>query len=102
MHLPILPLNISITTPDKMCSYKQTLQLLKTYKSSEMTSDWIDVNFQKIFNKRMSKFLITSAPNFNVRINRLENKLAVVYNMIELDWLNLSFKSNVKNFRCLK
>ena len=59
-----------------------------------MNDDWIDMNTQQNFNTRNEKFHITDTSRLKIGINMICNRLKVLNDRINLDWLNLSLTSN--------
>ena len=73
--------------------YRLAIQLHKIYNGSSMNDDWIDMNTQQNFNTRNGKFHITDKSRLKIGINVICNRLKVLNNKINLDWLNLSLTS---------
>ena len=62
--------------------------------------DWLDMNEQQNFNARNENFHINDYSKLLVGRNIISNRLTVLNNQVELDWLNLSlnsFKLRVKD-----
>ena len=86
--------------PMDFSKYKLSIQLYKIYNGSEMDNDWLDMNTQQNFNSRSKLFQINDCSNIRVGKNVIVNRMTVLNNLINLDWLNLSliaFKLKVKN-----
>ena len=86
--------------PMDFAKYRLSIQLYKIYNSYEADDNWMDMNFQQNFNARNKMFQINDCSKLLVGRNIISNKLSVLNNQIELDWLNLSltsFKLKVKD-----
>ena len=57
---------------------------------TEPNEDWIDLNWQQNFNNRCEKFMIIGSSRLKVGKNLLPNRLGVLNNKIELQWMNQS------------
>ena len=77
-------------TPDMMMKRKLPIQLYKLYNSENENDDWVDLHFQQNFNERNPRVQIIDCSRIRVGKNILNNKLSVISNQIEYDWLNLS------------
>ena len=80
--------------------YKLSIQLYKVYNGDNMNDDWQDMNVQQNFNARNNLFQISDYSRLKVGKNVLANRLRILNNQIDLDWLNLSlnsFKIKMKN-----
>ena len=73
--------------------YRLSIQLHKIYNGTSMNEDWIDMNYQQNFNTRNRKFHITDNSRLKIGINIMSNRLKVLNDKIDLDWLNLSLNS---------
>ena len=69
---------------------KLELELYKLYNSENENDDWVDLHFQQNFNERNPRVQIIDCSRIRVGKNILNNKLSVISNQIEYDWLNLS------------
>ena len=58
-----------------------------------MDDDWMDMNVQQNFNTRNGKFHITDVSRLKIGINIMCNRLKVLNDKINLDWLNFSLTS---------
>ena len=58
-----------------------------------MNDDWIDMNTQQNFNTQNEKLHITDTSRLKIGINMICNRLKVLNDRINLDWLNLSLTS---------
>ena len=83
------------TTQDKWQSNPVTddeiqasLLLYKLYNSANRNDDWIDMNFHQSFNNRCTKFRIFDESSLRIGKNILTNRLTLINNQIEYDWLN--------------
>ena len=79
--------------PDQMMNYKHALCLHKIRNNTTWSDDWINLNFQQLFNNR-NKF-INPVDTLLIRVgkNLLVNRLTVINNTICQSWLNLSLES---------
>ena len=75
-------------TPSQMMKYKHSLLLYKLYNSANRNDDWIDMNFHQSFNNRCTKFRIFDESSLRIGKNILTNRLTLINNQIEYDWLN--------------
>ena len=80
-------------TPHQMMKYKHSLLLHKLYNSTRHNEDWMDMNLNQSFSTRCTKFKIFDVSNVRVGKNILSNRLALINNEIEYDWLNKSLNS---------
>ena len=65
-----------------------------------MNDDWIDMNLQQNFNARNKMFQINDNSRIKIGKNLICNRLNVLNNLVELDWLNMSlisFKLKLKS-----
>ena len=76
-----------------MTSYKHALQLFKLYNSTNMSDDWVSLNFQQNFNRRNEKVQLIKISNYKVGNNYMVNRLMILNNKIEFSWLNESFNA---------
>ena len=79
--------------PMEFAKYKLSIQLYKIYNSTSMDEDWLDMNNQQNFNARDRLFHIVDASRRMVGRNIIANRMTVLNNLINLDWLNLSLIS---------
>ena len=80
--------------------YRLAIQLYKIYNNDYYDDDWQDMNAQQNFNARMEMFQINDVSRLKVGKNILCNRLTVLNNQVNLNWLNLSlisFKLKVKS-----
>ena len=86
--------------PMEFVKYRLAIQLFKIYNGSSMDKDWIDMNIQQNFNARQTNFHITDSSRLKVGKNIISNRMTILNNKINLDWLNLSltsFKLKIKS-----
>ena len=86
--------------PMNFSKYRLAIQLYKIYNNDYFNDDWQDMNAQQNFNARMEMFQINDFSRLKVGKNILCNRLTVLNNQIQLNWLNLSltsFKLKVKS-----
>ena len=79
--------------------YRLSIQLFKLYNGEEMSDDWLDLNYQQNFSNRQKYVQINDVSATKIGKNILSNRLGILYNQIDYDWLNLSlnyFKINCK------
>ena len=79
---------------------KISIQLFKLYNSEQMSDDWVDLNYQQNFNNRQKCVQITDESRTKIGKNVLLNRLGILNNKIDFDWLNLSltaFKLKAKS-----
>ena len=65
-----------------------------------MNDDWVDLNLQQNFNARLNCVQINDFSKLRVGKNIMMNRLGILNNTINFDWLNLritSFKLKCKN-----
>ena len=80
--------------------YRLAIQLYKIYNNDYYNDDWQDMNAQQNFIARMEMFQINDVSRLKVGKNILCNRLTVLNNQVNLNWLNLSlisFKLKVKS-----
>ena len=80
-------------TPPQMMKYKLALQLHKLYNSENMNDDWLSLFFNQNFNGRNSKANFRDTSNHKIGKNLIANRLSILNNEIEYDWLNLEKES---------
>ena len=80
-------------TPNEIMRYRLSIQLHKLYNGNIINDDWIDLNFQQNFNNRQKYVLINDESTLRIGKNILMNRLGILNNQIEFDWLNLSLNS---------
>ena len=80
-------------TPNEIMKYKLSIQLYKLYNGTQHNADWIDLNFQQNFNNRQKYVLINDESSLRIGKNLLMNRLGVLNNLIEYDWLNQSLNT---------
>ena len=86
--------------PMDFAKYRLAIQLHKIYNGTSMEDDWIDMNTQQNYNARNKMFHINDNSRLMVGKNIISNRLTVLNNQVNLDWLNLSlisFKLKVKD-----
>ena len=86
--------------PMDFAKYKLAIQLFKICNSNSTDENWMDMNIQQNFNARTEMFHIDDYSKLLVGRNIISNRLTVLNNQVELDWLNLSlnsFKLRVKD-----
>ena len=76
-----------------MSDYKHAIQLFKLYNSTNMSDDWVELNFQQNHNGRNEKLLIFTTSNYKVGQNLLVNRFKALNNKINLNCLNESLNS---------
>ena len=86
-------------TPTNMMKYRLSIQLFTLYNGEDMSDDWLDLNHQQNFNNRQKYVQINDVSKTKIGRNILSNRLGILNNQIDYDWLNLSlnsFKINCK------
>ena len=79
---------------------KHALELYTAYNGEEMNEDWIDLNQQQNFNGRVQRVQIFDKSRIRVWRNILMNRLLIISDKINYDWLNLtksSYKINARD-----
>ena len=76
-------------------NYIHSLQLYKLYNDKSQSDGWIDLNFYQSFNNRSVnvKVKLLDVSGIKVGKNILSNRLAILNNKIECEWLNNSLVS---------
>ena len=80
-------------TPIQMMNYKHSLLLYKLYNTTHQSDDWLDLNFNQSFNNRCTKVRLFDTSIIRIVKNILLNRLTIINNQIEYDWLNKSLNS---------
>ena len=80
-------------TPICMMKHRMAIQLYKVYNGTMESEDWMDLNFQQNFNQRMNTVQIIDKSRLRIGRNVLMNRLPILNNEINFDWLNLSLNS---------
>ena len=88
-----LHLNEKRALPMDFAKYRLAIQLFKIYNCTTYDENWMDMNYQQNFNARMKMFHINDCSKLLVGRNIVSNRLNVLNNQIDLDWLNLSLNS---------
>ena len=73
-----------------MMKYRHALELYNVYNSEDMNTDWIDLNMQQNFNGRNDYVHIVDHSRVRVGKNLLMNRLSLINDSINYDWLTLS------------
>ena len=73
-----------------MMKYRHALELYNVYNSEDMNTDWIDLNMQQNFNGRNDYVHIVDHSRVRVGKDLLMNRLSLINDSINYDWLNLS------------
>ena len=73
-----------------MMKYKHALELYNVYNSEDMNTDWIHLNMQQNFNGRIDYVHIVDHSRVRVGKNNLMNRLSLINDSINYEWLNLS------------
>ena len=72
-----------------MMNYKHANILFKTYNDLNQSNDWIYLNFQQNFNARNQRMHLFDKSNTKVGKNLIVNRIKLLNDLIEFDWLNL-------------
>ena len=76
-------------TPENFCLYKHSLLLHSLYNTRKPQLEWLALNFNQNFNSRDKMFKTFNNSNYKIgRNNKLSNRVMILNNKIELDWLN--------------
>ena len=84
-----------------MMKYRLAIQLFKIYNGFIINDDWIDMSLQQNFNARQMMVRVTDVSNIKVGKNILMNRLTVINNEIDYNWLNLSLISYKLKYKSL-
>ena len=76
-----------------MMKYRLALQLIKLFNQKSCFDDWIDLNFQHNFNSMNNQVKPTDKSRLRIGKTYIVNRLVCLNNLIDYDWLNLSFKT---------
>ena len=79
--------------PNDMMKYRLAIQLYKIYNGFIINGRWIDMSLQQNFNARQMMVQVTDVSNIKVGKNILMNRLTVINNENDYNWLNLSLIS---------
>ena len=74
----------------RQISYPLSIQLLKIYNGYILNDDWMDMNVQQNFNARLNCVQINDMWNIRIGKNILSNRLGILNNEINYDWLDLT------------
>ena len=80
-------------TPTQMSNYKHAIQIYKLFNSTNMSEDWLLLNFQQNFNTRNTKIQTFNVSNYKVGQNLLVNRFKQLNNKIDYLWFNESLNS---------
>ena len=80
-------------TPDQIMDYKMALQLYKTYNYMTPIIDWTNLNFNQILGTRQMNFATNKTNRKKVGMNSFSNRLWLINDKINLDWLNKYFET---------
>ena len=87
-------LNSSWTSmSDMCCTFPSAIQMYKLFNSTNMSEDWISLNFQQNFNTRNTKIQTFNVSNYKVGQNLLVNRFKQLNNKIDYLWFNESLSS---------
>ena len=76
-------------TPENFCVYKHSILLHSLYNTRKPQLEWLSLNFNQNFNSRDKMFKTFNNSNYKIgRNNKLSNRVMILNNKIELDWLN--------------
>ena len=76
-----------------MMAYRMAIQFYKIYNRTIDKEDWLDMNCQQNFTDRNKFVQISDTSKLRVEKNIMTNRLSILNNKIEYDWLNLSLDS---------
>ena len=77
----------------EMMSYRLSIQLHKLYNGNQHNEDWVGLNYQKNFNNRQRFVQINDESAIRIGKNVLMNRLGILNNKIEYEWLNQSLNT---------
>ena len=80
-------------TPEMFTCYKHALVLFKLYNNNTVEEEWISLNWQHQFSIRGNVFKVTRNNKLRVGNNIMINRMSILNNKIQLNWLNLSYES---------
>ena len=80
-------------TPMEMMRYRLSIQLHKLYNGDQLNEDWVDLNYQQNFNNRQKFVQINDESALRIGKNILMNRLGILNNKIDYDWLNQSLNT---------
>ena len=80
-------------TPMEMMRYRLSIQLHKLYNGDQLNEDWVDLNYQQNFNNRQKFVQINDESALKIGKNILMNRLGILNNKIDYDWLNQSLNT---------
>ena len=76
-------------TPEQFCIYKHSLLLHSIYNLKTPPQEWINLNFNQMFNRRENNFKVYDNSNYKIgKLNILANRLTCLNNVIPLIWLD--------------
>ena len=78
---------------NKSLTLNISLQLYRTINLQVPTQDWVSLNLNAINTTRQTKFSTNRINRLKVGMNLLSNRLCIINNKIDLDWLSLSINS---------
>ena len=79
--------------PTQMCQYRHAINLYKLFKNQCPEDEFLQLNFQLCDNQRSTKLVFIKRQNYEVGSNILLNRLHSLNNLIEKDWMDLSYNS---------
>ena len=79
--------------PDDMCMYKHAVMLHKLLRNDLCDDEMMNLNFQLADNERSMKIRFIRRQNYDVGKNILLNRLHVINDKIDKNWINLSIDS---------
>ena len=77
----------------RICHTNLPLKLYRTFNDRTPTQDWLNTNENIILGLRQTKFSINKSCRLKVGMNALSNRFNYLNEKIDLNWLNLSYKS---------
>ena len=90
---------INHPTPNDYTKYNHAILLHKIHNNQNHSKDWLDLNFNQNFNARCSKANLVDTSSNKTGKNLISNRLTVINNEIDYNWLNLpyhTFKNRAK------
>ena len=78
-------------TPLQYMKYTHSILLYKLYNSSNQNKDWLDLFVNQTFNAKNGKTHFVDASSFKIGKNIISNRLNLLNDKIDYNWLNLEF-----------
>ena len=79
--------------PYDVCLYRHAVMAFKQPKNNLCEDEFVQLNFQLVDKERISKINFIKRQNYDVGKNILLNRMHVLNNKIDENWLDLSLNS---------